>query len=181
MFAPLSLVRPDSGREIVIPAPLITFREHRGPDGSVPQGLYDYRTRNWQDRTGHTAGWLQYQLPPEFGALRMQNLRVVIRVSGPLGRLELAGWQNNKRAVLQTWNAPVGTLTADIQDVASLPVSPDGTFLIQLIAGEPSEPDTVEKGNIQREYWRIESLSLTIRAVPLPAESEASAPPREAG
>lgn len=181
VFAPLSLVRPDSGREIVIPAPLITFREHRGPDGSVPQGLYDYRTRNWQDRTGHTAGWLQYQLPPEFGALRMQNLRVVIRVSGPLGRLELAGWQNNKRAVLQTWNAPVGTLTADIQDVASLPVSPDGTFLIQLIAGEPSEPDTVEKGNIQREYWRIESLSLTIRAVPLPAESEASAPPREAG
>lgn len=181
VFAPLNLNRPESGREFVIPAPLITFREHRGPDGSVPQGLYDYRTRNWQDRSGQSAGWLQYQLPPEFGALQLRSIRVVIRVAGPLGRLELAGWQDKRRTLLQSWNAPVGTLTADIKDVASLPVSPDGSFLIQLIAGEPVTPDAIEKGDVQREYWRIESLSLTVRAVRLPVESDTSSPPREAG
>ncbi len=185
IFAPLGLARPDSADEITIPSPLISYQEGNGPDGLVPQGLFDRRTRQWQERTGPSTAWLQCRLPPTLGPLQMRSVVVVVRVAGPVGRLELAGWKNGQHTVLQSWQAPVGTLTAELKDFAALPVSHEGTFLLQISGGEQSLADESETRKpakmTQKEYWRIESFSLTIRATPAPDASVDSASPREAG
>jgi hypothetical protein len=109
----------------------------------------------------------------------------VVRVAGPVGRLELAGWKDGRRTVLQNWNAPVGTLTAELSDLTALPVSRDGTFLISVSGGEPAPDGESEEmlraRMMQKEYWRIESLSLTILATPVPDAPVDTALPREAG
>lgn len=185
IFAPLGLTRPDPGADIVIPSPLISYREGRGPDGSEPQGLFDRRSRQWQERSGPSAAWLQCQLPPALGLLKLQRVSVVVRVAGPVGRLELAGWKDGRRTVLQNWKAPVGTLTAELSDLTALPVSRDGTFRISVSGGEPAPEGESEEmlraRMMQKEYWRIESLSLTILATPVPDAPVDTALPREAG
>lgn len=166
--APLVLNRPAVGTEVRVPATLLSVREGRGPDGAVPQGIYDYRNRQWQERPGRTSTWLQYRLPPSLNPLALRELEVVARVSGPIGKLELSGWREGHLEPIHAWTAPVGTVSARIPDVSTLPTLPDGSFLLSVTAGEPVADPTGRFGD-DRQYWRIESLALTVSGTTLPA------------
>ena len=128
VLVPIEFRRPAPGVDMLIPSPLIQIREGIGPDRSVPVGLIDSRSGEWQERSGSVATWLRLQLPPELAPFEPQSLDVVIRVSGNLGQLKLAGWKDGKPHPLQAWEAPVGVLRASIPDASSLPVGADGSL-----------------------------------------------------
>jgi hypothetical protein len=52
VLVPIDLRRPAPGTEMSIPSPLVSIREGTGPDGTVPRGVIDARTGDWQEESG---------------------------------------------------------------------------------------------------------------------------------
>ncbi len=163
VMVPLTWQRPPVGSSVVIPAPLISFRETTGPDGTVQQGLLSSRTGVWQERSSPGATWLRAQIPLELAPLEMQSLVVTVRVVGQMSRLQLSGWKDGRLQVLQTWDKPAGTLRAELTDAAAFPLTRGGVFLIH-VAGTGDDPQAAAARDERKSYWQIESLEVEVHA-----------------
>jgi hypothetical protein len=164
---PLKLDRPPTGTEVSLAAPLLPYREAVGPDGIVPTGLWDHRSREWQEKAFPTANWLRFQIPTVLLPVTVQRGRLVIRVAGPVVRLEVAGLRANLKDIvpIKTWNDPVGTLSWELTDSEALSLSADGGLLLRVSAGDPKLVDQVAAASnpdVKLSYWRIESLALEL-------------------
>ena len=164
---PLKLERPPTGTAVSLAAPFLPYREAFGPEGVVPIGLWDYRLREWQQKAFPTADWLRFQIPSVLLPIAVQRGRLVIRVNGPVVRLEVAGLRANLTDIvpIKTWNDPVGTLSWELTDPEVLSVSADGGLLLRISAGDPKLTDqvtTVSTSDGKLSFWRIESLSLEL-------------------
>ncbi len=164
---PLKWERPPTGTEVSLASPLLPYRETFGPDGIVPIGLWDYRLREWQQKAFPTADWLRFQIPSVLLPIAVQRGRLVIRVNGPVVRLEVAGLRANLTDIvpIKTWKDPVGTLSWELTDPEVLSVSADGGLLLRISAGDPKLTDqvvTASTSDGKLSYWRIESLSLEL-------------------
>lgn len=164
---PLILERPPAGTDISIPAPLLTYRQVNGPDGTAATGLYEHRRREWQLRRQPSSAWLRFQVPAVLLPLESLRAKVTVQVSGPMGKLELAVRRGHETAVLKTWNDPVGTLSAEIEDPSGLQVK-DGSLLIRVSGGDASRPELTQAVG-KSNYWRIESLQMNLQAKTAPA------------
>ncbi len=163
VLVPIEFHRPEPGVEIVIPAPLVQIREGYGPDGTVQRGLIESRSGEWQERSGPTTAWLRLQLPPALVPLELQSLNVVVRVTGKLGRLQLGDWKDGGLHTLHSWEAPVGTLKTDLTDMSSLSVANDGTVHLFVSGGEADRPEAASSVTDRKDYWRIESMEISVR------------------
>jgi hypothetical protein len=164
---PLILERPPVGTDISIPSPLLTYRQVNGPDGSVAAGLYEHRRREWQQRRQPSSAWLRFQVPAVLLPLESLRAKVTVQVSGPMGKLELAVRRGNETAVLKTWNDPVGTLSAEIEDPIGLQIK-DGSLLLKVSGGDASRPELTQSVG-KSNYWQIESLQMNLQAKTAPA------------
>ena len=165
---PLKLERPPTGIEVSLAGPLLPYRETVGPDGDVPIGLWDYRIREWQQKAFPTSSWLRFQLPSVLLPVAVQRGRLVIRVTGPVVHLEVAGLRSNQTDIvpIKTWNDPVGTLSWELTDPEVLSLSADGGLLLRIAAGDPKLTDQVaasSNSDGKLSYWRIESLTLELK------------------
>lgn len=164
---PLKLERPPNGTEVSLAAPLLPYREALGPGDIGTAGLWDYRKREWQQKSAPTMTWLKFQIPSVLLPVVVQRGRLVIRVAGPVGRLEISGLRSNGQDIvpIKTWSDPVGTLSLELTESELLSVAADGGLMLRVSAGDPnriesasSEPDLDAKVS----YWRIESLGLDL-------------------
>ncbi|MEX2027263.1 MAG: hypothetical protein WEH44_08175, partial [Pirellulaceae bacterium] len=162
---PLKLARPAAGTEVVIPAPLISFRSVGGPDGTAAGGMYDNRQRQWLERSRPSLVWLEFQVPDVLLPLESTAARIAFEVHGPVQQLAVAAFHDGNAVPLATWNSPVGTLTANLTERQHLALSPGGTLLLRVTAGGPVtedfDPTVTAQG--RASYWRIESLRLELR------------------
>lgn len=166
IVAPLQWQRPLDGI-VVLPPPLLPYREGYGPDGLVPTGFYDARRRQWTEKHMPTATWLQFEPPPELLPLEPQSARVEVRVTGPIGKLSLAGIKQGAVVPIHTWIDPVGTLVWDIHDAAMLQFNAEGKLLLRIAGGDPDRPELTahqHEGGRHASFWQIESLSLQLQA-----------------
>ena len=160
---PLTLERPPPATEVAIPSPFLPYRGVIGPDGLAVTGLWDYRRREWQDRSLPSSIWLRFQVPPILLPLEPVNARVTVQVTGPVGKLEIAALRGKEAVPLKTWLDPVGTLALDISDPALLAIEADGGLVLKVSGGDPARPE-LTKSSVKTSYWRIESLRLELRA-----------------
>lgn len=164
---PVSVERPAANSLITIPSPLLPYREAYGPDGSVPQGIYEHRRRQWNERSRPTASWFQFQIPPPLLPIEMKSARMTLRVTGPAGKLEVAGFANGQVVPLKTWKDPIGTLSIELSDPQVLSVNAQGRLTLRLAIGDPDRPELTQSADNASEtlsYWRIESLDLELTA-----------------
>ena len=159
---PMRFRRPSAGSRVKIPAPFIGFHETIGPNGEMYGGLYSNSEHTWIEKSGKSAGWFAFQLPDAVIPLRPVRALVQIDVSGPVGRLELSGWNGQSKVELKTWEAPVGRLKQTIEAPAVLLVNERGQLLLHLSAGEKQEAGF--QRNFAAPRWKIESLSLSLEA-----------------
>lgn len=164
---PLKLERPPTGTDVLLAAPLLPYRETLGPDDIATIGLWDYRKREWQPKSVPTMTWLKFQIPGVLLPVLVQRGRLVIRVEGPVVRLEVAGLRSNRTEIvpIKTWTDPVGTLSLDLTDRELLSLTADGGLMLRVAAGDPSraEPTSATAdldGKVS--YWHIESLALEL-------------------
>ncbi|MCE9526028.1 MAG: hypothetical protein K8R36_08240 [Planctomycetales bacterium] len=163
---PLTLERPAPGSEVKIPSLFLPYRGVKGPDGVAPSGFYDYRRREWQDRSVPSSAWLRFQVPSVLLPLKPVSAKVIVQVAGPIGKLEIAAIRGQDTVVLKTWGDPVGTLSADINDPSLLQIS-DGGLVLKVSGGDPSRPSlTMSSG--KANYWKIESLRLELTGTTAP-------------
>jgi hypothetical protein len=178
---PLQWERPPPGTQVAIPAPLLPYRATAGPDGLVP-GLWDYRKRRWQEKSSPSATWLRFQVPSVLLPIDIERARVLLEVSGPVGKLELAGLDRKeggqkeagqKLAVpLKTWIDPWGKLELPITQADLLPISADGGLLLRISGGDPKRPELTQpdpENSSKTIPWKIESLSLELDVKTAPA------------
>ena len=183
---PLIFNRPQTGTEILIPPPLVTFRTRSNPDGSQPSGIWNDLHEEWQERSTPGLNWLSFQIPQEFLPLATIRATVQIQVAGPMGRIELMGLNQGKIVSLKTVVDPVGLLTIEIHDTEVLSLSDDGRLSLGLSAGDPTRPEltgiaatnsalspSLIKTNAasvkvnkdaKANFWTIESLTLSLWA-----------------
>ncbi len=176
---PVELERPPSGTEITIPSPLLAYREGIGPDGAAPSGLYDNRRLHWQPKSTPSSTWILVQTPRKLLPLTLTEGRLVIRVSGPVGRLTVSGYRDGRVVELQSWVDPVGTLTTTIQDPVVLRPAANGVLALQVSGGDPDRPEltnTAEDGTGHVSYWAIESLDVELRGTVAGTPSAGSPP-----
>jgi hypothetical protein len=164
---PISIVRPPAGTEILIPWPLLPFRETSGPDQPTPVGLYNYRIRQWMERHEPMSTWLQFQVPPAALPLEAQSAKLVVQVNGPVGKLSVSGLRDGVAVPIHTWTDPVGTLTWNIDEPELLSLSREGQLKLRIAGGDPDRPELTahrSKDASHVSYWQIESLTLELRA-----------------
>ena len=164
---PITFARPASGTVITIPPPLLPYREGYGPDGIAPTGLFDARSGQWFPRYLPSTAWLEIRVPPELLPLEPRSLHLTVQVSGPVGKLDIAGFQDGKVIPIKTWIDPVGTLTFDVTDRGVLALSREGRLTLRVAAGDPDRPELTghQSGDFEhKSYWQIESLKLELRA-----------------
>lgn len=157
---PLVMERPPVGTEVAVPAPFLSYRTAVGPDGSVASGLYDHRNYEWQERSLPSSAWLRFQVPAVLLPLEPLRAMLTVQVTGPVGKLEIAGVRGQQTVSIKTWMDPVGTLSVEIDDPALLQVT-SGGLLLKVSGGDPARPElTLSSG--KTSYWRIESLRLEL-------------------
>ena len=161
---PLTFDRPPVGTEVAIPSPFLPYRTAKAPDdGSVAGGLYDHRRREWQDRSFPSSAWLRFQIPAELLPLRPLRAKLTVQVTGPMGKLEIAGLREGEGVPLKTWMDPVGTLSAEFTDPQLLHVT-EGGLLLKISGGDPARPELTQSNGKASNSWRIESLRLDLHA-----------------
>jgi len=189
---PLSIERPPTGTEYVIPSPLLAYRTRHKPDGSPSSVMWNYGRKEWQERSTPGENWLSFQLPPGLLPLTASRARLDISVTGPVGKLELMGVRGDTVVVLKTIMDPVGSLSIDIKDPEVLSVNEEGRLSLGILAGDADRPElthveatvdpnlkkpsaSTKNGNPEKDvrkvtsdaktnYWRIESLTLQLWA-----------------
>ncbi len=164
---PLKLERPPTGTEVSLAAPLLPYRETVGPDENGSHGLWDYRNREWQQKSLPTATWLRFQIPRVLLPVAVQRGRLTVQVTGPIVQLEIAGHRRNQNDVvpIKSWSDPVGTVSLEITDPEVLQVAADGGLLLRVSAGDPKLLDQATltpDRDAKLSYWRIESLALEL-------------------
>lgn len=162
---PVQLERPPVGTDVALAPPLLPYRAVFGPDGLAPSGWWDDRRRAWVEKSWHSSTWLRFQIPSVLLPVSVQRGRIVVRVSGPVGKLEIAAVKQHTAVPLKSWVDPVGTLTLEITDPELLHVSDDGGLLVRVSGGDPERPELTASGtgrSTKVSYWQIESLTLDL-------------------
>ena len=124
----LQLERPGSGTVVSVPSSFLPFREETGPDGWAPSGLYDNRKHNWSFKARPSTSWMRFQAPRVLLPAAAESARIDLRVTGPVGKLELALASGAEPVPVKTWIDPVGALSFEIQDPDLLQLHPGGRF-----------------------------------------------------
>lgn len=164
---PLELQRPPPGTDVWVPFPFVDYRPITGPDGTRPSGLYDPRRREWAEKSWPSSTWLRFQIPSVLLPLQPVSARIVIKVTGPMGKLEIAALRQGKVEVLKTWKDPVGTLELPITGGDLLGLDAQGGIQLRLSGGDPDRPEltkTETADGPKTNYWRVESLAMELKA-----------------
>lgn len=175
---PLRFERPAAGTEVVVPIPLLPFREERGPDGIAPSGMYGNTSRVWNRKSfPASTTWLRYQVPRVLLPAEPVRGRIRAQVKGPIGRLELRGAVGDRVGTIKTWVDPVGSVTVDVTDPSLLGIGEDGGLFLGITGGDDSRPELTQvknpDGSSRTIYWKIESLSMELTLKVLDPESSA--------
>lgn len=173
---PLEFERPAVGTSVSLPWPLLPYREATGPDGYRPSGLFDNRDLVWLAKPRPAMSWLRVQVPRVLLPVDIESGRIVARVTGPVGKLELSVAHGSEIVPLHTWIDPVGTLTLDLEGSELPTLDETGGMLIRVAAGDADRPELYEPDpeSGKLNYWRIESLTMELNAVVLEREPGAS-------
>ncbi|MEW4527422.1 hypothetical protein [Maioricimonas sp. JC845] len=177
---PLELQRPPAGTHVSLPSPLLVYRERIGPDGHLPTGLYDYRSGEWTAKSAPAIAWLRVDVPEELLPVSAESGRIIVRVSGPVGRLELAVARDTEPVPLKTWIDPVGTVALDLDASDLSGLAATGSLMLRVSGGDPDRPELTNPdpdGTGKVSYWQIDSLDVQLEAVVQPRESQ-DAPPQ---
>src|SRR5205085_1156088 len=121
LAVPVVLERPPANTQIRIPAPLLDYRSIAQPAGDPSTSVWDHSRREWQEYPRAASVWLKFQLPRERLPVELTSGRLVIQVTGQLGRLEVNGLHrkpgdDRPRAIgaapvsIRRCDQPVGTL-----------------------------------------------------------------------
>lgn len=176
---PLVYDRPPNGTEFVIPSVLLPYRNQTDPDGNPAATMWNYGRNEWQERSSPGTAWLNFQIPIELLPLTVNRARLDLKVTGPVGRIEIQGLQNKKAVSLKTVMDPVGSLSIELNDPQFLSVTAEGGLVLAVSGGDPSRPEltqTLEQSgqpnkqdgagshiqNTKVNYWKIESLTLQL-------------------
>lgn len=189
---PLTIERPVTGTEYVIPSPLLVYRTRHKPDGTPSSVMWNFGRKEWQERSTPGENWLSFQLPHNLLPLTVSRARLEISVTGPVGKLEVMGLNEDKVVSLKTFVDPVGSLSIDITDPAVLSVNESGRLSLGILAGDADRPELTHvestvgtnagkssasskpnksesdfrkvQSDAKTNYWRIESLTLQLWA-----------------
>ena len=179
---PLIMERPENGKEIIIPSPLLSYAVRRNPDGTLPSAMWDAARREWQERSSPGLNWLSFQIPRELLPLTVKRARLDFRVSGPVGKIDVFGLKNGEVINLETVMDPVGSVSMEIGDPEALEIDNEGRLALGIGAGDPDRPELThtisqdgdaQAGQAERQtvdlnakvnYWKIESLAIQLWA-----------------
>ena len=178
IVVPLVIQRPANGTEILIPSPFLNYVSRLNPDGTQPSAMWDADKKQWQERSTPGLAWLGFQIPHELLPLAPGQASIDLKVSGPIGRVEILGLKNGNVVSLQSIVNPVGSLSIVITDSEALTIDDQGHLALGLSAGNPDSPDLPQGTpdgvppqassstdlNAKVNYWRIESLALQLSA-----------------
>ena len=174
---PLTFERPASGQEIVIPSPFLAYSVRQNPDGTSPSAMWSSTDRKWQERSNPGLNWLSFQIPRELLPLTSRRARIDMKVTGPVGRIEIFGLKGGAATSLKTVIDPIGSVAIELNDPEALGINQDGRLSLGLSAGDASRPElthgtsaasgggtnpNASSGKVN--YWRIESLALQLWA-----------------
>lgn len=170
----VELERPRAGAVVSVPPSFLPFREETGPDGWPPSGLYDNRKHDWSQKSRPSTSWFKLQVPKVLLPAAPDSARIDLRVTGPVGKLELALADGAEPVPVKTWIDPVGALSFEIQDPDLLQLHPAGAFYVRVSGGDPDRPELTNPdpdGAGKLSYWQLESLSVSLR-LRLPGDNE---------
>jgi hypothetical protein len=160
----VELQRPAAGRLMSIPAPLLPFREIIGPDRWSPGVLYDHRKQEWVEKKYESKSWFAFQIPPSLLPVEPHSVQIEISVTGPVGKMDLAGWNGESRVEFRHWSNPVNTLSIEVDNLPAGALTESGEFLLFVSGGVPIEEQKLEPDTLPSP-WQIESLKVTLKAV----------------
>lgn len=162
---PVQISRPADGTDIQIPSPFLEYHNRPSPDGTPSSAMWDPDKKQWQERSEPSVAWLRIPVSPELLPLTVSQLTMDLKVTGPIGIVEILGIRGGVPAGLQSQTNPVGAVTFEITDTETLKLDDTGALNLGIRAGIPAGSGNVAASPGDKvNYWKIESLALYLRA-----------------
>jgi hypothetical protein len=152
------------GTHVRIPAPFIAYRAGPGPGEDSFTSAYSNRTGEWSQQTSQSSNWLRFQIPESLLPIELERVRLTVEVTGPAGRIEIAGVAHGEPVTLETRDDPVGTMHFDIERQDVLTTDAEGRLLLGVLVGV-SRNDAAIAAPLDRNVdladpWQIKFLRL---------------------
>ena len=158
LFAiPLVMERTSPNTQVAIPSPFLPYRTAQG---RVSSSTYMNRTGEWVEKQTSTKTWLRVQFPDEVLPMKLSRVAVMIRITGPVTRIEIAQETEDEPVVIASNQSPVGSVTLEVDRTNSLVLDEKGGLTLGIFVfvpeGNEATIENIDAGSIN--LWRIDSL-----------------------
>jgi hypothetical protein len=148
---PLSIERTPPGSPFVVPASFVQVESAMGRLGR--SALFNPRTGEWLEGWSTTEAELRFVVPRQVQPCRIERARLSMRLSIPSRTLEVSGYVDERRVVVDQWESPRSVVTLDIEDPDLLRLDEKGGMNLTLSVGPT--------GDESNDEWRLKSRNST--------------------
>jgi hypothetical protein len=103
-------------------------------------------------------------MPESLLPIELERVRLTVQITGPAGRIEIAGVANGEPVTLETRDDPVGTMHFDIERPDVLTTDAGGRLLLGVLVGFPRNDAAIAAPLDRRvevvDPWQISFLRL---------------------
>ncbi|MCH2202747.1 MAG: hypothetical protein MK102_12310 [Fuerstiella sp.] len=167
LFAmPLVMERTSPDSQVAIPSPFLPYRTDRE---KISSSTYVNRTGEWVERQSSTKTWLRVQFPDEVLPMKLDRVFVMVRITGPVTRIEIARENEGEPVVIASDDSPVGNVKLEIDRTESLVFDERGGLTLGVFVFVPEDNaatvENLDAGSIN--LWKIDSLRIEAEGMTL--------------
>lgn len=156
----LDLTPPAPGTQVVIPAPLVSYRAV----GAETAVAYDYRRRKWSgpfDKGLDTV--LRFRIPKQVLPIQLDRVILTIDIKAPSRELQILGQLNGEFVILESRGSPLGKLEFEIDREDVLQINSDGELTLGVNVGDARDGESNRLLDpSEAQTWTIEDLQLEL-------------------
>jgi hypothetical protein len=159
---PLSIQQPQPGTRVLVPSPLLPFKEVRSVGGSPLVGVYMHDTNSWRGEMRHgTTMVMRFELPRELLPLTIERAELTAALRAPGRSVELLNPHDPAAAPLEVWRSAGGMVSATVRDSVAFHPNDEGHIYVMIRVTDAEAAS--------RQDWGLFGLWLEVEGVHDPA------------
>ena len=170
-LVPLELQRPKAGSEILIPGSLLKYEAVSMTKSGGTPSYFDNRIGEWMETRNGSRILLRFQIPPEVLPIEPTSATLTIKLAAGSRKVTFQHGLPGKLTESHTLDSPVGMFDVPLNSDGRIVLDDRGGLYVLLEVGDvesgddaPPSPDAGGISELKDEYWKVDWMSLALRA-----------------
>jgi hypothetical protein len=152
LLIPVRLERPEPGRRVTLPGPLLPFRRL----------LDEQVVRPTLEGTEAADVRLRFQVPPEVLPFQVERARFTVRINAPGRRVTLAGVAEGNPVELGRADSPLEPLRVELAEERLLRTDAEGGLQVHFSVSKPLQGGEPGRNAQPDQPWKVEYVELEV-------------------